>query len=111
MRLFLVMLVLWVGACGKDPLREDMKMFCRAVDVVTFDKHMPKTGPGHVSMMEIGPWIAERAQTPDLKALLATIKDGTATITDFAAGAEELVKKANVDSCPTLSWMRKPLDQ
>jgi len=106
----IVLMVLVLGACGKDPLREDMKMFCRAVDVVTFDKHMPKTGPGHVSMMEVGPWIAERAKTPELLALLQTIRDGTTNVITFADEAEVLVKKANVDSCPTLSWLKKPLD-
>ena len=107
----IVLLAVLLAACGKDPLREDMKMFCRAIDVVSFDKHMPKTGPGHISFMEIGPWIAERAKTPELLNLFAMVKDGTTNIIDFAGRAEELVKKANIDSCPTLSWMRKPLDQ
>jgi hypothetical protein len=105
----LIALVL-VAACAKDPLREDMKMFCRAVDIVTFDKHLPKTGPGHVSFMQLGPWIAERAKTPELQALLATVKDGRTTIVDLEAGAEELVKKANLEGCPTLYWMKHPME-
>lgn len=109
MRMLAIALVALV-ACGKDPLREDMQMFCRAVDIVTFNHHVPKTGPGHVTLVELGPWIEQRAKTAELKELLAKLKGGEVTVTEFLAGIDTLVEKANVDSCSTLSWARKPQD-
>ena len=109
MRWFLIPAML-LGACGKDPLRDDMKMFCRSVDIWTFDHKVPKTGPGHITLREIGPWIEERAKTPELQNLLAQFKNDTISEPDFLTKIEELNKQANIDSCPTLSWDRKPKD-
>lgn len=106
----LVVVAVLLAACGKDPLRDDMKMFCRAVDVVTFDRHVPKTGPGHITLVELGPWMETRAKTPELKALLDKLEMGTTTLDELLSGIDALVKQANIDSCPTLSWARKPQD-
>jgi hypothetical protein len=96
------------AGCHKDPLREDMQMFCRAVDVVHESTHVPMNGPGRISLVQIGPWIAERAKTPELLALLATVKDGQTTIHEFLATAEALAKQANVEPCRTIIVLSKP---
>jgi hypothetical protein len=94
----LVACVFLVG-CKNDPLYDDMKMFCRAVDV-TQSKEVGKWGP----------YIAEHAETAEVKALLVSIKDGNVSIFDFLAKGRELAAKAKVDPCPTLDQLsaRRP---
>src|SRR5258706_7349389 len=99
-----------LAACSKDPLREDMQMFCRAADIAHENLHVPLTGPGHLSLVQIGPWIAERAKTPELKALIGTLKNADTSINEFLASAKELAKKANVEPCHTISWLSKPAE-
>ena len=103
---------LFVVGCKSDPLHSDMEMFCRAIDV-WHDNHPPEM---HVpagmqrrpSFVDIGPWIVERAKTDEVKHLMQGVKDGNTTIIDFIAQAKELVKKANLDYCHTLTELEKP---
>src|SRR5438067_1481904 len=107
---YLLVVCLLLAACSKDPLREDMQMFCRAADIAHENLHVPLTGPGHLALSTLGPWIEERAKTPELKALVGKLKNGETTLDEFVANAKELAKKANVEPCSTISWATKPQD-
>lgn len=81
--------------CKNDPLYDDMKIFCRAADVTN-----GKT------VVAIGPYVADRAKTDDLKRLLASVADVSTNLDSFLAGATELAKRANVDPCPTIAVLK-----
>jgi hypothetical protein len=97
---------LLLASCAKpDPLVDDMKMVCRAVDVFHENQrasHTPLTQP---TLADIGPWMEERAKTDDVKRVLARAKSGETALGEFVVGLRELAKKANVEPCPTLDAM------
>jgi len=98
MRTLLVAVALM--GCSKDPLQEDMKMFCRAADVKEASV-----------IMNIVPYVADRMKTPELKELIGTLRDEWASADLFLEDADKLAKKAGIDDCQTVKVLRKKLEQ
>lgn len=96
MRKLLLACVVLVG-CKSDPLREDMKMFCRAADVTNAK-----------SAVEVFTYVAERMETDELKALMLSVRDGSTTLHEFLANADALAKKAGVEPCETVKVLSRP---
>ena len=98
MKALLVAVVL-VG-CSKDPLQEDMKMFCRAADV--------ENAP---DVMHIIPYVAQRVKTDELRQVIGMVRDQFTTAEDFLAAGDALAKKAGIDDCQTVKVLRRRLQQ
>jgi hypothetical protein len=96
MRKLLLACVILVG-CKSDPLLEDMRMFCRAADVT----HAKEA-------YEVFGYIADRMATDELKTLMFSVRDGTATLDEFLTNADALAKKAGVQPCETVKVLRRP---
>jgi hypothetical protein len=55
-----------------------------------------------------GPWLEPQMQSPEMKANLADLKGGNATIIQFMAKVREAMNTAHVEQCPELDAMNKP---
>jgi len=91
----LVVALVAVG-CAKDPLLEDMRMFCRAADVENAQ-----------DVMHIIPYVAQRVKTDELRAVIGMVRDPMTNASDFLAAGDALAKKAGVDDCQTVKVLRR----
>jgi hypothetical protein len=88
---WVVVLVLAAGCKAKDdPFQADVKLFCEAAT-----KH-----PEARTLMELAPTFAEGLKTNEFRDLFTILRGGS--LDDFEQKIREAMKKANVDSCPTL---------
>jgi hypothetical protein len=85
-----VLVAMLVG-CKGDPLRDDMKTFCRAADV-----------KNSKSLVDIGPYVAERAKSKQVLDILVLLKSGSVTLQEVTLQFRELAAKAGLDECATL---------
>jgi hypothetical protein len=95
-----LLLAAMVMGCSKDPLVEDMKMFCRAADVESAK-----------DIMHIVPYVMQRVKTDELKQLMATLRDEWASADLFLEDGDKLAKKAGIDDCQTVKVLRNWLEK
>jgi hypothetical protein len=80
-----------LAACGGDPLKKDVEMFCNST-----------VGTNFKSFIEIAPYVAEHAKSDEFMALLMKVRNGQAAIWDFETEFRAMMAKVGVDKCPAL---------
>lgn len=85
-----------LAACGGDPLKKDVEMFCAST-----------VGTNFKTFMDIGPYAAEHTKSEEFMALLMKVRNGQVAIWDFETELLAMMKKVGVDKCPALDVVRR----
>lgn len=86
---------LWLAVAStgcSDPLKSDVEMFCGAV-----------VGSNWKTFAEVGPYIAKRAKTEELKAILREATGGQLTAAQIGERMRGYMEKTGVKKCKTLN--------
>ena len=97
---WVVVLVLAAGCkAADDPFQADVKLFCEAAT-----KH-----PDARTLAELAPTFAEGLKTNEFRDLFTILRGGS--VDDFEREIRGAMKKARVESCPTLDVLLGNLRQ
>jgi hypothetical protein len=85
------------AASAPTPLQHDLAIFC--------GKDMQEHGTDPKSW---GPWLEPQMTSPEMKARLAGLKNGTTTPAQFIDGIRADMNTAGIASCPELAALERP---